>query len=214
MLLKTLSIENFRGIEKLVLELDRTTVLVGKNNTGKTSVLEALHICMSRGLSRRASPFSEYDFHLASKDADPADAPPLVLTLTFEETDKDEWPDEIAQAFPNAIQTLDDDRQRLCFRASSKYDKVTRDFAVEWSFLNKSGHPLPTAKQQKLVTDMQQLALPQLADDLFGPVPFTLHRESPSEAFLPRWSHSDWLRFSRGRSAPSRFLAEMGVKAS
>ena len=158
MILKTFEIENFRGIAKLTLELDRTTVLIGENNSGKTSVLEALHTCMNRGLSRRATPFSEYDFHLATEDAEPADAPPIVLTLTFEESKADEWPDELVQAFPNAIQTLDDDRQRLSFRVTAKYDKVTRDFAVEWSFLDKAGSPLPTAKQAKLVTDLQQLA--------------------------------------------------------
>ena len=146
MILKTFCIENFRGIAKLTLDLDRTTVLIGENNSGKSSVLEALHTCMNRGLGRRATPFSEYDFHLATEDAEPADAPPLVLTLTFEETQKDEWPDEIAQAFSNAIQTLDDERQQLCFRVMAKYDKATRDFAVEWSFLDKAGSPLPTAK--------------------------------------------------------------------
>jgi len=158
MILKTLEIENFRGIAKLTLELDRTTVLIGENNSGKTSILEALHICMNRGLSRRSTPFSEYDFHLATEDAEPAEAPPIVLTLTFEESKEDEWPDELVQAFPNAIQTLDDGRQRLCFRVIAKYDKVTRDFAVEWTFLDKAGSPLPTAKQAKLVIDLQQLA--------------------------------------------------------
>jgi putative ATP-dependent endonuclease of OLD family len=158
MILKTFEIENFRGIAKLTLELDRTTVLIGENNSGKTSVLEALHTCMNRGLSRRAAPFSEYDFHLATEDAEPADAPPIVLTLTFEESKADEWPDELVQAFPHALQTLDDDRQRLSFRVAAKYDKATRDLGVEWSFLDKAGSPLPTAKQAKLVTDLQQLA--------------------------------------------------------
>lgn len=157
MLLKQFCIENFRGIAKLTLQLDRITVLIGENNSGKTSVLEALHICMNRGLSRRAMPFSEYDFHLATEKAEPADAPPLILTLTFEESKNGEWPDEIVQAFPNAIQTLDDDRQQLSFCVTAKYEKVTRDFAVEWSFLDKTGSPLPNAKQPKLVTDLQQL---------------------------------------------------------
>lgn len=158
MILRTLSIENFRGISQLTLDLDRTTVLIGENNSGKTSVLEALHTCMSRGLSRRATPFSEYDFHLASEDADPTDAPPIVLTLTFEEVKEDEWPAEIDQAFDKAIQVLDDSRRRLTFRVTSKYDAATRDFAVEWSFLDKDGNALPTARQPKLVADLQQLA--------------------------------------------------------
>lgn len=158
MFLKTFQIENFRGIETLTLDLDRTTVLIGENNTGKTSVLEALFTCMNRGLSRRATPFSEYDFHFATAAAEPTDAPPLVLTLTFEESEKEEWADEIVQAFPNAIQTLDDDRQCLTFRVTAQYDKATQDFAVEWSFLDRAGNPLPTAKQPKLVADLQSLA--------------------------------------------------------
>jgi len=91
MKLKTFQIENFRGITNLRVELDTTTVLIGENNSGKTTVLEALYTCMNRGLSRRASPFSEYDFHLASADAEPADAPALVLTFIFEERKKEEW---------------------------------------------------------------------------------------------------------------------------
>lgn len=158
MMLKTFVIENFRGITSLTVDLDRTTVLIGENNTGKTSVLEALYTCMNRGLSRRATPFSEYDFHLANEDAEPADAPPLVLTLTFEETVENEWVSEIDQTFDKAVQILDDNRKRVSFRVTASYDKASRDFAVEWCFLDKLGSPLPTAKQPKLVTDLQSLA--------------------------------------------------------
>ncbi len=158
MKLTRLFIENFRGITNLDLELAETTVLIGENNTGKTSTLEALHTCMSRGLTRRANPFSEYDFHLASNDCEPSTAPPITITLTFEESALDEWPEEIDQAFNNAVQLLDDGRKQLIFRVASRYDLPTRDFAVEWTFLDKEKSPLPTARQPKLVTDLQSLA--------------------------------------------------------
>jgi putative ATP-dependent endonuclease of OLD family len=112
---------------------------------------------MNRGLTRRAAPFSEYDFHLADGKALSADAPPLSITLSYEEAKVDEWPDEIVRAFPNVMQTLDDGRQRLTFRVTAQYEKTTRDFAVEWCFLDKAGNVLPTAKQPKLVSDLQQL---------------------------------------------------------
>ena len=150
--------ENYRGVADLEIELDQTTVLIGENNTGKTSVLEALHSCMTRSLGRRAFPFTEYDFHITSAMSDPSGAPPLVLTLTFEESKKDEWPDEIAQAFPSVMQTLDDDRQRITFRVSAKYEKTVKDFVVEWVFLDKDGNTLPTARQAKLVLDLQLLS--------------------------------------------------------
>lgn len=158
MILRRFCIENFRGISSLELELDRTTVLIGANNTGKTSVLEALHTCMSRNVSRRAHPFTEYDFHLENERSEPADAPPLVLTLTFEESEPDEWPDEIPQALPNATQTLDDGRQCLMFRVRAEYDRQTNDFAVDWSFLDRAGNVLPTARQSNLVVALQRLA--------------------------------------------------------
>ncbi len=158
MRLSRLSIENFRGIVSLNLELDTITVLIGENNTGKTSTLEALHTCMSRGLTRRASPFSEYDFHLTGDYSEPANAPPINITLEFEESAADEWPEEIDQVFNNAVQLFDDGRKQLTFRVHSRYDAATRDFSVEWTFLDKDGAPLPTARQPKLVTDLQSLA--------------------------------------------------------
>lgn len=153
-----IQIENFRGVTNIDLVLDQMTVLIGENNTGKTSILEALNTCMNRGLTRRAVPFSEYDYHLADAKTQPADAPPIAITLTYEETKVDEWPDEIVQAFPNAIQSLDDGKQRLTLRVTSKYDKALRDYAVEWCFLDKADNVLPTAKHPKLVSDLQQLA--------------------------------------------------------
>jgi len=41
MFLKWVDIANFRGIKKLSLNLDETTVLIGGNNTTKTSILDA-----------------------------------------------------------------------------------------------------------------------------------------------------------------------------
>ncbi len=157
MLIKRLLIENFRGIKKLDLALDRTTVLIGENNSGKTSVLEALQTCLTRALSRRAVPFYDYDFHLTEAKPEPNDADPIVLTVTFEETKKDEWVDEIVQAFPNVIQTVGDDRQAVTFRVTAQYDHALKDVLVEWRFLDRQGDALPT-RNPKLVSDLQQLA--------------------------------------------------------
>jgi AAA15 family ATPase/GTPase len=48
-MLKSLKIENFRGFELLELnQLGRINLLVGENNSGKTSVLEAVQFLASR----------------------------------------------------------------------------------------------------------------------------------------------------------------------
>ncbi len=49
-MLKSLKIENFRGFETLELkQFGRVNLLVGENNCGKTSVLEAIQLLCSRG---------------------------------------------------------------------------------------------------------------------------------------------------------------------
>lgn len=49
-MLNSLKIENFRSFENYEMrDLGRINLIVGKNNSGKTSVLEALHLVASQG---------------------------------------------------------------------------------------------------------------------------------------------------------------------
>jgi len=45
-LIKTVRIAGFRGLENIEVELEQITVLTGMNNTGKTSFLKALHLAL------------------------------------------------------------------------------------------------------------------------------------------------------------------------
>jgi recombinational DNA repair ATPase RecF len=49
MFIKRLNIEEFRGVKKCdkPLELSKFTVLVGKNNSGKSAILEALYLLVT-----------------------------------------------------------------------------------------------------------------------------------------------------------------------
>ena len=46
-------IHNFRSLKKVEVALESTTVLVGENNSGKTSFLEALHSAIGAGQGHR-----------------------------------------------------------------------------------------------------------------------------------------------------------------
>ncbi len=157
MLLNQITIKNFRGIEHLTIPLDTCTVLIGENNTGKTSILEALHISLSRNLSRKVVPFGEYDFHLTTAKPDPISAPPIEIDLTFVETEEGEWPDAIIQGLDKAVQVRTDNKQEIRFRIVSSYDATLKDFILEWSFLDLDGNELPTAKNPRIVSELQQL---------------------------------------------------------
>ena len=158
MFLEQIDIVNFRGIRQLSLNLDDTTVLIGENNTGKSTILDALQTCLSRSLTRRGSIFSEYDYHLPEKDSEPAESDAIEITLRFAEQPDDKWPDEVLQILAAALQVDDDDRQSVVLRVRSHYDDVSDDFVTTWDFLNMDGNELINAKTPRNIISLQQLA--------------------------------------------------------
>ncbi|MBA4801055.1 MAG: AAA family ATPase [Euryhalocaulis sp.] len=57
-----ISIENFRGIRTATLRLPQHGVLIGDNNTGKTTVLEAIDLALGPDRLNRFPPIDEHDF--------------------------------------------------------------------------------------------------------------------------------------------------------
>ncbi|MGR9281436.1 ATP-dependent nuclease [Rhizobium johnstonii] len=72
-----LEIENFRGIRQGVVRFSPHTVLVGPNNCGKTTVIEALALLFGR--DRMVRQLTEHDFH--GSNPQPADRIRLVATV-------------------------------------------------------------------------------------------------------------------------------------
>ncbi len=157
MLLTKITIKNFRGIEELTIGLDKCTVLIGVNNTGKTSVLEAIHTCLSRNLSRKVVPFTDYDYHLTADKPEPSSAPPIEMNFIFVESIEDEWPDAIVQGLDKAVQMRSDNLQEIRFRVVSVYDPALKDFTLEWTFLDLNNNELTEARIPRIVSELQQL---------------------------------------------------------
>ena len=130
MFIDQVEIKNFRGVRDLALELDETTVLIGENNTGKSTILAALETCLSRNLTRRGGAFSEYDYHLPARDSQPTESDAIEVTLRFVERQVNEWPDGVVQTLAAAVQAADDGRQAVIFRVRSSYDDFLEDFVT------------------------------------------------------------------------------------
>ena len=110
-----INIENFRGIRSLLLPLDELTVLIGENNVGKSTVLEAIRLVIARGFgSRRTGQFSEYDFNLADENSTPQTAQPIKITLHFAEEKENEWADAIVQQMDDVIKLDPNGLKRNC----------------------------------------------------------------------------------------------------
>ncbi len=140
MKLVEITIENFRGIRSLNLPIDRLTVLIGENNTGKSTVLEALRLVLTRGFgSRRGGQFSEYDFHLVDANAAPQTALPIKITLHFAEERENEWPDTIIQQMNEVLQLNIEGMYHIWLRAEGVFNPESASFETKWVFLNDSG---------------------------------------------------------------------------
>ena len=151
MRLTEIKIENFRGVRSLHLPLGGLTVLLGENNAGKSTVLEAIRIVLSRGFgSRRAGQFSEYDFHLVDANATPQTAQPIKIMLHFAEEQENEWPDAIIQQMDDVIQLDTNGLNHIWLQVEGAFKPDSASFETSWAFLNSSGVELVLKKASSL----------------------------------------------------------------
>lgn len=161
MQLTNIQLENFRGIKTLELPLGATTVLVGENNSGKTTVLHALRACLQYlRVGGRATVFDDFDFHFDNAAADPTSAPPIDITLTFEESEGNEWSEEIERQLGGdggiLMPIAPKDFYRVQLKVTSQFSPVTSEIVTSYAFLDAAGKPL-AGKSLSRLTALQQL---------------------------------------------------------
>lgn len=139
MRLVDITIANFRGIRSLQLPLSQLTVLIGENNSGKSTILEAIRLVLGRGVGLRRNSLSEYDFHLPDASATPQTAQPIALTLHFAEEQANEWPDTIVQQLFDVIQPDSQDRNHIWLRVEGKYNPNISNFELSTTFIDANG---------------------------------------------------------------------------
>ena len=98
MKLSRLQVRNFRGIKKATLLFPDHVVLIGDNNTGKSTVLEAIDLVLGPARLSRRSPIDEHDFYIGRY---------LPPDPTSEATSSDQTPADTADAA--AQQSADQD---------------------------------------------------------------------------------------------------------
>lgn len=151
MRITSVRIENFRSIKKLDIELAGTTVFVGPNNAGKTAVLDALRIALTRKWGQRGTGFTEYDVHLASDKEDPKSAPGVAVELLLEESDPGEWPDPLQQALDEIIMTNPvTGKSSITLRATWSWSAAGAQFEPAWAFLNAARQPLIAGSARRI----------------------------------------------------------------
>ena len=154
MRITAIRIENFRGIRSLDLDLGRVTVLIGENNSGKTSVLDAVKRCLQDLGHRRRVVFEAMDFHLPDGAAEPSTADPIGIGVILSDEPDEEWDDELVARLNRAkvLQVDDDGRNHVHLRVECRYEETTREFVQDWSFLDLNGERLSRVPSRALAT--------------------------------------------------------------
>jgi len=145
MYISKVEIYNFRSHKNTLIELSKTNVLIGQNNTGKTAFLDAVNysIGMKKGIP------SEDDFYAREDEFDPKNSEPIRIILEFRETKDNRFSDKVMYIFDKAIQY--DEEQcpedpikyiRMCYEF--KYDKGRDRYDDERYFVDLNNKKLPT----------------------------------------------------------------------
>ena len=138
-----IEIDNFRSIRHLVVDLGDTTGLVGPNNAGKTAILDALRIALTRRWGQRGTGFSEYDIHMADEASDPKASSGVSIEIRTEEREPGEWSDAIAEDLGDIVQVdLNTDRRSVLLRTRCAWNADAEGFEPSWEFLDAGRQPL------------------------------------------------------------------------
>ncbi len=129
---------NFRSLRSVDLSLDRLTLLIGPNNSGKTSFLEALFAAMGAG--RRV--LSSDDIYIKPNES----APPynrsilidvLIRPINEDGTFSDNFPEGSywLNLWRNGIAQDDDDNDFMAFRTRLTWKHESGEYSIERQFL-------------------------------------------------------------------------------
>lgn len=120
MLLRRIEIENFRGVRAIDLPLDPTTLLIGENASGKSSVLAGVQAVLAPEARDGLAPLAPGDLHLIFDRGRPPES--LRIALTFVQGDEPRWPDQRMGALAPALRQAADGRALLCLELRARRD--------------------------------------------------------------------------------------------
>lgn len=154
MRLSRVKIRNFRGIRSLDLRLERdVTVLIGENNSGKTSILEAMRIGLDTIKSDKVVNFTEYDFYRDQQTTELEQCSPINLVFLFEETKEYMWNDQITQALNDVI--VGGDYQTIKLSITAQFDAEEKLIKQTFGFLDDADNEMQS--KQGFLKELKKL---------------------------------------------------------
>ena len=158
MFLSRLRVANFRGLQHLELKLDSTTVLIGENNSGKTSLLAALDRLLGIDAEGDAFGFQPADFHVAGERHTDASTPPIELEVELCERSLGEWSGDGEQRLAGAMRSGPDGIRQIVLRvvASKSQAGAPPAIHVDHCFLDAQGTPISPRPDAALLGELRR----------------------------------------------------------
>jgi putative ATP-dependent endonuclease of OLD family len=154
MFLSELSVENFRGVRQGRLSFDETTVLIGENDCGKSSLLDALARVLGGPFEAEPPQFEAQHFHRA-----PAGEPtgPIRIELAFRERRAGEWDiPELTALAPRWAGQAPGSR-RLWLRLTAQPGADGRPVTADWEIRTPGGRDAPADRDPALLAAVRGL---------------------------------------------------------
>ena len=134
-LIKTIRIKGFRGLENIEIDLEKTTVLTGANNTGKSSILYALQLAFGNHRF-----ISQDDFFIKENSA----SQQIIIDVLIVPIDDkrcicNNFTDDWTSLFTADRIKLDPDdpnKSHVPFRTKIEFDPITNSFKKEQFSIN------------------------------------------------------------------------------
>jgi putative ATP-dependent endonuclease of OLD family len=197
MRISRVNIKNFRSIKDLTIDLGSTTVFIGQNNAGKTAIIDAVRIVLTRRWGQRGTGFTENDVHRPDPDCDPRTQPPVTITLTMEEQARGEWDGDMVAALEDILAIHPDgERNILSLRVTCAWNTDKEGFDPVWQFLDAAGDPLPERRRSINLTGFFS----------YMPLFWLGALRDAADQFTPRSGH--WGRLLRSVRIPPELEAE------
>jgi len=148
-----ISIENFRSIKKLDYQPDDINLIIGSNNSGKTTIFKALDLCLNPYIPWYRESFREFDFHKRRTET------PIVIELIFTlgEEEKD-----IASCFDEHLEVMDPEGRLLPYEdfeeAFNDNNKLVLRIRLECdsTFTPMIFYPKPESNKKTLSRDEKE----------------------------------------------------------
>jgi putative ATP-dependent endonuclease of OLD family len=161
----TVRIKNFRCLRLVEIRLCDLTVLIGENNAGKSSFLEALHAAIGAG----ARSIHADDIFLDTAEAGAPREREVFVDLLLRPVSDDGSPLETfpqgspwLELFGNAVQQGDDDNEFVAIRTHMRWDVIKGDYFVERRFLKNWPANVSEIDQAELMERVTQVTAAQL----------------------------------------------------